>query len=128
MIVSWFVERTGAQIKTSLGITAEDDVGSHKWKNDTTYFQPVTMKLNSTVHKPLMTIAVNAKSLPEVQNYMEGAMKGQTRAREEWLILRLPRQGIEILSEGDGGKFRDSGVEIEEDVEEDELLDFYGMP
>lgn len=126
MIVSWFVERTGAQIKTNLGITAEDETGWQKWRNDTTYFQPVTMKLNSTVHKPLMTIAVNAKSLPDVQTYMEGVMQSKTRAKEEWLALRLPKPGVGLTSDTDGDRFRDSGVEVDE--EEDELRDFYGVP
>jgi hypothetical protein len=125
MIVSFFVERTGAQIKKSLGITAEDEAGSHKWKNETTYFQPVTMKLNCAQHKPLMTIAVNAKSLPDVQKYMEGVMKEKTRARDEWLALRLPRLGVDLAGESDLEKFRDSGVEVDE--EEDELKDFYDV-
>jgi hypothetical protein len=125
MIVSWFVERTGLQIKTSLGITPQDEMGSQKWKDEVTYFQPVTMKLNSAVHKPLMTIAVNARSLVEVQRYMEGVMESKVRVKEEWLALRLPRPGVEAVSEGEGEKFRDSGVEVEE---EDELKDFYGCP
>jgi hypothetical protein len=125
MIVSFLVERTGAQIKKSLGITTEDEAGSHKWKNETTYFQPVTMKLKCAQHKPLMTIAVNAKSLPDVQRYMEGVIKEKTRARDEWLALRLPRLGVDLAGESDGEKFRDSGVEVDE--EEDELRDFYGV-
>ena len=133
MIVSWFIERTGSQIKRSLGITAADESGSQKWKDDTTYFQPVTMKLNSTVHKPLMTIAVNAKSLPDVQKYMLGVMESKTRAKEEWLALRLPRPGVELAAaaseKDDRERFRDSGVEVDaEEEEEDELKEFYGMP
>jgi hypothetical protein len=77
------------------------------------------------VHKPLMTIAVNARSLVEVQRYMEGVMESKVRVKEEWLALRLPRPGVEAVSEGEGEKFRDSGVEVEE---EDELKDFYGCP
>lgn len=125
MIVSWFVERTGQQIKTSLGITADDPTNSQKWNDKTEYYQPVTMKLNCGVHKPLMTIAVNARSLGEVQRYMERLMKGKSRAREEWLAVRLPRVKGEV-GERDG-EFRDSGVEVEE-VEEDELRDFWGCP
>ena len=75
------------------------------------------MKLNSTVHKPLMTIAVNAKSWAEVQKYMLGVMESKTRAKEEWLALRLPRIGVEMVASSEkedrGERFRDSGVEVD---------------
>ena len=93
---------------------------STKWIATTEYYQPVTMVVKATQTKTIETIARSAKSLPEVRKYMQHVMEKKTRAPQEYLVHRLPRERADS-SVG----FVDSAVELS--GEDDELKDYYPM-
>lgn len=120
MTCSFLVERKGSEILASLkGATDEATHAMvNKWKSSTEYFEPVTMIVKATQHRTIETIARSAKSLPDVQKYMQEVMEKKTRVPQEYLLYQLPRDKVE------GGGFVDSAVELSE-KEDDELKDFY---
>lgn len=122
MTCSFFVERKGSDILASMrDLTSEEmQAISSKWKADTEYYQPVTMLIKATQHRTIEAIARSAKSLPEVQKYMEAVMENKTRAPHEFLVHRLPREKTESSVD-----FVDSAVELS--GEDDELKDHYPM-
>ncbi len=136
MVCSFFVVRKGSDLlaMASEGTSIDTPVGGLiQWKPDEEYFQPVTMTMRTSQHRILETIARAASPLSEVQNKMKEIMRTKTRVKDEWLVMRLPREKG-TTAEGAGGRdagFVDSAVEIEEDGasgdEDDELRAFYGI-
>jgi hypothetical protein len=137
MVCSFLVVRKGSDLlamQSGEGISARVPVGGLiRWKADEEYYQPVTMIMKTSQHRILETIARAAKPLNEVQTKMKEIMQSKTRVKDEWLVMRLPREKG-MAPEGQGGRdrgFIDSAVEIEDGGgtgdEEDELKAFYGI-
>ncbi|ERF71311.1 hypothetical protein EPUS_03465 [Endocarpon pusillum Z07020] len=137
MVCSFFVVRKGFDLlamQSSEGTSTGTPLGGLiRWKPNEEYFQPVTMTMKTSQHRILETIARAARPLGEVQNKMKEIMHSKTRVKDEWLVMRLPREKG-TSAEGAGGRdrgFVDSAVEIEEDGasgdEDDELKAFYGI-
>ncbi|KIX06689.1 uncharacterized protein Z518_04665 [Rhinocladiella mackenziei CBS 650.93] len=132
MVCSFFVERSGSQILSKVGMDATDEENSRahaKWKADQHYFQPVTMTVKAMNHRTIETIARAAKPLPAVQDYMKNVMGKSQRAPVEYLVQQLPRERGHVGVEGLETGFVDSGVELgsEPGTEDDELRDVYGI-
>lgn len=131
MVCSFFVERKGSDILAAIRSNTEergeeeDSTALPQYKPDEDYYQPVTMVVKATSHRIIETIARAANSLSAVQEYMKNVMQTKTRAPEEFLAHHLPRESIEHPTVD----FVDSAVEMvseEEELEDDELKDFYG--
>ncbi|KAK5097751.1 hypothetical protein LTR70_002793 [Exophiala xenobiotica] len=120
MTCSFFIERKGSDVLVSMKDLPSEEMQtmSNKWKADTEYYQPVTMTIKATQHRTIEAIARSAKSLPEVQKYMEGVMEKKTRAPQDFLVHRLPREKVDSSVD-----FVDSAVELS--GEDDELKDYY---
>ena len=135
MVCSFFVVRKGSDLlamqSTESTAASGPTGGSTRWKASEEYYQPVTMTIKTSQHRILETIARAAKPLAEVQAKMKEIMQSKSRVRDEWLVMRLPKEkGISIDSSGGHDRsFVDSAVEIEEDGgsgdEDDELKTFY---
>jgi hypothetical protein len=137
MICSFLVVRKGSDLlvmQPTEGNPARTPVGGLiRWKADEEYYQPVTMIIKTSQHRILETIARAAKPLSEVQSKMKEIMQSKTRVKDEWLVMRLPREKG-MAPEGQGGRdrgFVDSAVEMEDGGEigdeDDELKTFYGI-
>ncbi|KAK5943308.1 hypothetical protein PMZ80_004315 [Knufia obscura] len=122
MTCSFFAERKGADILASMkDLTSEEMQSiSTKWRKDTEYYQPITMVVKAAQHRTIETIARSAKPLSEVQKYMQEVMEKKTRAPQDFLVHRLPREKADNSVD-----FVDSAVELS--GEDDELKDFYPM-
>lgn len=122
MTCSFLVERKGSDALTSMKEPSPEEmqVMSTKWKANTEYFQPVTMVVKASSNRIIQTIAQSAKSLPDVQKYMREVMEKKTRAPQEYLVHRLPRDKIDSTVD-----FVDSAVEMS--AEDDDLLDLYPL-
>ena len=122
MTCSFFAERKGADILASMkDLTSEEMQSmSNKWSTDTVYYQPVTMLVKAAQHRAIETIARSAKPLSEVQKYMQEVMEKKSRAPQDFLVHRLPRE-----KSANPVDFVDSAVELS--GEDDELKDFYPM-
>jgi hypothetical protein len=137
MVCSFLVVRKGSDLlamQSAEGNSARTPLGGLiRWKADEEYYQPVTMIMKTSQHRILETIARAAKPLSEVQSKMKEIMQSRTRVKDEWLVMRLPREKGMAL-EGQGGRdrgFVDSAVELEDGGEagdeDDELKAFYGI-
>ena len=137
MVCSFFVLRKGFELlamQSTEGPFSGMTVGGRtRWKANEEYYQPVTITMKTSQHRILETIARAARPLGEVQKRMEEIMQAKTRVKDEWLVMRLPREkgmSADTTSGHDRG-FVDSAVEIEEDGgsgdEDDELKAFYGI-
>jgi len=122
MTCSFFVERKGSDVLALIkDLTSEEVEGmSSKWRAGTEYYQPVTMFVKAAQHRTIETIARSAKSLPEVEKYMQEVMEKKTRSPQEFLVHRLPREKADNSID-----FVDSAVELS--GEDDELKDYYPM-
>ncbi len=137
MVCSFFVIRKGSDLLSMQsvdGAPAGIPVGGLiRWKEHEEYYQPVTMTIKTLQHRILETIARAAKPLGEVQAKMKEVMQSKTRVKDEWLVMRLPKEkGTSIEASGGHDRgFVDSAVEIEDDGgsgdEDDELRSFYGI-
>jgi hypothetical protein len=137
MVCSFLVVRKGSDLlamQSTEGTAAALPLGGlTPWNADEEYYQPVTMTIKTSQHRILETIARAAKPLGEVQNKMKEIMLSKTRVKDEWLVMRLPKEkGVTVEGRSGGnGAFVDSAVEMEEDAgsrdEEDELKAFYGI-
>lgn len=122
MTCSFFVERKGSDVLASMKeLTSEEmQLMSTKWKADVEYFQPITMVVRAASSRTIATIAHSAKSLPEVQKYMLEVMEKKSRAPQENLVHRLPRDKPDSTAD-----FVDSAVEMS--GEDDALLEYYPL-
>lgn len=136
MVCSFFVVRKGSDLlamQSTEGNSAGIPIGGPtRWKANEEYYQPVTMTMKTSQHRILETIARAARPLGEVQKRMEEIMRSKTRVKDEWLVMRLPREkGMLVEAGGYDQGFVDSAVEMEEDrgsgEEDDELKAFYGI-
>ena len=128
MICSFFVERKGSEIISSLATGSAEDAAvlQSKWKSGQEYYQPITMLVRANQHRTIETIARAARVLPEVQEHMRNVMKNKQRAPEEFLVHQLPREKGLITAEIPSVDFVDSAVEMASEEEDDVLLDYYG--
>lgn len=122
MTCSFLVERKGADVLATMKDPTSEEMlpFSNKWGADTEYYQPVTMVIKATNDRTIATIARSAKSLPEVQKYMQQVMEKKTRAPQEFLVFRLPKEKPDAAVD-----FVDSAVELS--AEDDDLKDFYPL-
>lgn len=133
MLASFFVERQGSDVISSLGDSSIEEVAAAqaRWKAEVEYYQPVTIMVRANQHKTIETIARAAKTLPEVQEYMKQVLANKTRAPAEFLVHQLPREKGVAGSEIPSADAVDSGVEMgsdddDEQREDDQLKSFYG--
>lgn len=121
MTCSFFAEKSGSDILARLKDLSPDEmqVLSPTWKADTNYYQPVTFTIRASQPRTLESIARSAKSLPEVQKYMQQVMDNKSRAPHTYLVHQLPRDKVDNAAD-----FVDSGVDMDD---EDVLKDFYPM-
>jgi hypothetical protein len=137
MVCSFFVIRKGSDLMAMRSLeepTAGTPVGGRtRWRAGEEYYQPVTMTVKTSQHRILETIARAAKPLGEVQGKMKEVMQTKTRVKDEWLVMKLPREKG-LTTEDLVGHERglvDGGVEMKEcevsGDEDDELKPFYGI-
>lgn len=135
MVCSFLVVRKGSDLLQSMERTVSNAPagGLTRWKANEEYYQPVTMTIRTSHHRILETIARSAKPLGEVQNKMKEIMRSKTRVKDEFLVMRLPREKG-MSTEASGGhdrEFVDSAVEVDNEAgsgeEDDELKAFYGV-
>lgn len=126
MVASFFVVRKGNEILKRLGADSDDNGSGlgQKFKTGEDYYQPITMFIKATQHKTIETIARAAKPLPDCQRHMKEVMEQKTRASDEYLVYRLPRE--KSLAETNPSEFVDSAVELS-NGEDDELKDVYTL-
>ena len=120
MTCSFFVERRGSDILPNMKDLSSEEMHlmSARWKADKDYYQPVTMVVNAASSRIIATIAGSAKSLPDVQKHMQEVMENKSRAPQEYLVCRLPKEKPDTTAD-----FVDSAVELEDD----ELRDHYPL-
>jgi hypothetical protein len=136
MVCSFFVVRKGSDLLAMQSVEAVSGGtpigGLTRWKANEEYYQPITMTMRTSQHRILETIARAAKPLSEVQIKMKEIMQSKTRVKDEWLVMRLPKEkGMSVEAPGiyDRG-IVDSATEVEDGDsgdEEDELKAFYGI-
>lgn len=137
MVCSFLVVRKGCDLLAMQSIESTSTKppvgGLTPWMADEEYYQPVTMTIRTSQHRILEIIARSAKPLGEVQNKMKEIMQSKTRVRDEFLLMRLPREKVTSVAGSSGPErgFVDSAVEIEDEErsgdEDDELKAFYGL-
>ena len=137
MICSFLITRRGEDLLAPAsmeGAASSENSGPMRWKASAEYYQPVTMRLRTSQPRIFETIARAARPLGEVQAKMTEIMQTKSRVKDEWLVLRLPREkevNPEAMQSCDAG-FVDSAVEMndaqqESADEDDELKAFYGI-
>lgn len=122
------------------------------YKKGEEYFESVTMRVNAASPRTLETWGKSARTLREVREWMENVVKTKKRAKQGYLVTRLPREqqgsgesevavsgGIRKLDR-EKDKEREKGREEQENTvldgdtitvdadEDDELKDRYDMP
>lgn len=137
MVCSFFVVRKGSELLAmQFSDTTSTTIpvgGLTRWKVDEEYYQPITITMKTSQHRILETIARAAKPLSEVQAKMKEIMQTKTRVKDEWLVMRLPREkGVSVNVHGGHERgFVDSAVEMEDEGgsgdEDDGLKAFYGI-
>lgn len=136
MVCSFFLVRKGSDLNamhsTEGTATGTPSGWSSRWNANEEYYQPVTMTIKASQHRTLETIARAAKPLGEVQTKMKEIMQSKTRVKDEWLVMRLPKEkgvSVDAPNSRDAG-FVDSAVELEDGGsgdEDEELKAFYGI-
>jgi hypothetical protein len=138
MVCSFFVVQKGSELlsmQSSEGAFEGAPIGGlTRWKANEEYYQPVTMTIKTSLHRILETIARAAKPLGEVQDKMKEIMQTKTRVKDEWVVMRLPREkgvNVDNPTTREVG-FVNSAVEVDDDEagspdEDDELKAFYGI-